>query len=85
MRRLKAVEGKFAAAIQKKYVLRDFDGRYYGECGFGLLKEQFDAWINKQGIDVEVVIMKYITVCENPNQTALNQTFASNFQDKGNI
>ena len=59
MRRLEAAEKKLGSTIQTKYVLRDFNGYYYGECGYYLSQEQFDAWVKQQGMGVEIVIIRY--------------------------
>lgn len=59
MRRLEVAEKKLGSTVQTKYVVLDFSGRYYGECGYELLQEQFDAWVKQQGMDVEIVIIKY--------------------------
>lgn len=59
MRRLEVAEKKLGSTVQAKYVVLDFDGRYFGECGFDLSQEQFDAWVKQQGMGVEIVIIKY--------------------------
>lgn len=59
MRRLEVAEKKLGLTIQAKYVVLDFDGRFFGECGFGVTQEQFDAWVKQKGMDVEVLIIKY--------------------------
>ena len=59
MRRLEVLEKKLGSTVQSKYVVLDFDGRFFGECGFGLSLEQFDAWVKQKGMDFEVLIIKY--------------------------
>lgn len=60
MRRLDVAEKKLGSTVQTKYVVRDFDGDYYGECGYDISQEQFDAWVKQQGMDFEVVILNYV-------------------------
>jgi hypothetical protein len=59
MKRLEVAEKKLGSTVQTKYVVLDFDGRFFGECGFDLSQEQFDAWVKQKGMDVEVTIIKY--------------------------
>ena len=59
MRRLEVAEKKLGSTVQTKCVVLDFEGRFFGECGFGLSQEQFDAWVKQKGMDVEVMIIKY--------------------------
>lgn len=59
MRRLEVAEKKLGSTVQTKCVVLDFEGRFFGECGFDLSQEQFDAWVKQQGMDVEVMIIKY--------------------------
>ena len=72
MRRLEVAEKKLESTAERNYVVMDFDGHYCGECGFGLSQEQFDAWVKQQGMDVEVMIIKYAIDGEgNPLGTAV--------------
>jgi hypothetical protein len=59
MRRLEVAEKKLGSTAERKYVVTDFDGHYYGACGYNLSQEQFDAWAKQQGMGVEIVIIKY--------------------------
>jgi hypothetical protein len=59
IRRLEVAEKKLKSTEQTKYVVLDFDGRFFGECGFDLSQEQFDAWVKQKGMEVEVLIIKY--------------------------
>ena len=59
MRRLAEAEKKLESMVHPKFVIMDFDGHYFGECGYDLTQKQFDAWLNVQGSVAEVVIMKY--------------------------
>ncbi len=45
-----------------RVVVKDYDGVYRGECGEGLVQEQFDAWVRQQDKDTQVIIVE---VCEN--------------------
>ena len=61
MRRIEVAEKKLGLTAQAKFVVLDFDGRFFGECGFGLSQEQFDAWVKLQNAtDVEVTVIKYV-------------------------
>jgi hypothetical protein len=42
-----------------RVVVKDFDGLYRGECGEGLLQEQFDVWVNQQDKDMQVIIVEF--------------------------
>ena len=59
IRRLEVAEKKLESTLQTKIVVLDFEGRFFGECGFDLSQEQFEAWVNQKGLDVEVLIIKY--------------------------
>lgn len=59
MRRLETTEDKLGPTSQIKYVLKDFNEHYFGECGCDISQEQFCVWVKQQEIDVEVVVMKY--------------------------
>jgi hypothetical protein len=59
MRRLEAAEKKLAPTIRVKYVVRDFDEYFFGDCGFELSQEEFDAWLKQQEPEVKVTIIKY--------------------------
>jgi len=41
-----------------RVVTKDYDGLYRGECGDGLSQEQFDAWVNGQDKDTQVIIVE---------------------------
>jgi hypothetical protein len=45
-----------------RVVTKDYDGLYRGECGDGLSEEQFDAWVEEQDKNTQVIIVE---VCEN--------------------
>ena len=64
IRRLEVAEKKLGLTVQTKFVVLDFDGRFFGECGFGLSPEQFDAWVKQRAIDVEVTVIKYVIDAE---------------------
>ncbi len=66
VRRLEAAEKKLESIVHPKFVVMDFDGRYFGGCGFDLSQEQFDVWLKDQGATEEVVIMKYTNNEGNP-------------------
>lgn len=62
MKRLEIVEKELASITQTKYVIRDFDGDFFGDCGFDLSQQEFDAWIAlvlRQEPAAEVIILKY--------------------------
>jgi hypothetical protein len=59
MRRLAEAEKKLEATEHAKYVVMDFDGHYFGECGYNLSQEQFNAWLSIQRTASAIVIMKY--------------------------
>ena len=59
IRRLEIAEKKLASTQQTKYVILDFDGRFFGECGFDLSQEQFDDWVKQKGMAVEILVIKY--------------------------
>ena len=58
-KRLKSAEKKLGNA-QKKFVMKDFDGLYYGDCGKARSQEQFDSWAKAQGEPVLITVFKYI-------------------------
>ena len=60
MRRLEVAERKLGSTVQTKCVVMDFNGHYFGECGFDLSQEQFDAWVKQQEKDVEIMVIKYV-------------------------
>ena len=64
MKRLEVAEKKLKLTAQTQFVLLDFDGFYFGECGFGLSPEQFDAWVKQSAMDVEVTVIKYVIETE---------------------
>ena len=64
LRRLEVAEKKLKSTAQTKFVVLDFDGCFFGECGFGLSPEQFDAWVKQRAMDVEVTVIKYVTDAE---------------------
>lgn len=59
IKRLEAAEKKLATTTETRFVVRDFNGSYYGDCGFDLSEEQFDAWVKAQEVGVEITIMRY--------------------------
>ncbi len=59
MRRLAEAEKKLEPTEHPKYVVMDFDGHYFGECGYDLSQVQFDAWLKLQDLSTQVVVMKY--------------------------
>jgi len=59
-KRLKTAEKKLGGAVQKKFVMKDFDGLYWGDCGRACSQEQFNAWSREQGEDVLITVFKYI-------------------------
>ncbi len=87
MRRLAEAEKKLESTMHLKFVIMDFDGHYFGECGYDLLQEQFDAWLSVQGSDAEVVIMKYTNKGENilakTEQTDLANEKTQNLEPDG--
>jgi hypothetical protein len=60
MKRLKAAEKKLAPA-GKKFVIMDFDGSYFGDCGSSISQEQLAGWLEKQEPTAEISIIKYLT------------------------
>ncbi len=44
MKRLETAEKKLVSNMEK-FVVRDFGGVYFGDCGVGLSQKQFDAWV----------------------------------------
>jgi hypothetical protein len=59
LKRLEAAEKKLDSTKQVKYAIMDFGDRYFGDCGFKLSQEQFDAWVKEQGTDTEITILRY--------------------------
>jgi len=59
LKRLEDAEKKLDSTRQVKYVVMNFDGRYFGDCGFELSQEQFDAWVKEQDRDTNITILKY--------------------------
>ncbi len=59
-KRLSTAEKKLGGATQKKFVMKDFDGLYYGDCGRALSQEQFDSWAKEQGEAVLITVFKYV-------------------------
>ena len=59
LKRLEDAEKKLDSTRQLKYVVMDFGGRYFGDCGFELSQEQFDAWVKEQDRDTNITILKY--------------------------
>lgn len=62
IKRLETVEKKFVSIRKTKYVIRDFDGDFFGDCGFDLSQQQFDdwtAWVLRQEPDAEITVLKY--------------------------
>jgi len=59
MKRLEVAEKILGSTRQAKCVVKDFDGCYFGECGFDLSQEQFESWVKLQERDVEITVLKY--------------------------
>ena len=74
LRRLEVAEKKLKSTAQTKFVVLDFDGCFFGECGFGLSPEQFDAWVKQRAMDVDVTVIKYVIDAEGNqlNKAVLN-------------
>lgn len=62
LRRLASAENRLGATKQKKYILKDFDGKYYGDCGHGLTQEQFAGWVKQQDANSDFAIFAYPTI-----------------------
>ena len=89
LRRLEVAEKKLGSTVQTAYVVLDFDGRFFGECGFGLSGEQFGAWVKQKGTDVEVMVIKYAVDSEGNqlskavlNRIDAKKEFAQELEDK---
>ncbi len=61
IKRIKKIEQR---TFQPRWrvVTKDYDCLYRGECGEGLTQQQFDAWVEEQDKDTQVIIVE---VCEN--------------------
>ncbi len=58
MKRLETAEKKLVSNMEK-FVVRDFGGVYFGDCGVGLSQKQFDAWVERQEPTVKVTVIEY--------------------------
>ena len=58
LNRLASAEKKLSTAKHQKIVLKDFDGRYYGECGHAVSQEQFNAWSKQQEPYLDLIVVK---------------------------
>ena len=76
MRRLEVAERKLGSTVQTKCVVMDFNGHYFGECGFDLSQEQFDAWVKQQEKDVEIMVIKYVIEGGNLSGKAVSKLFS---------
>jgi hypothetical protein len=52
---------KKLAPAEKKFVIMDFDGSYFGDCGSSISQEQLAGWLEKQEPTAEITIIKYLT------------------------
>jgi hypothetical protein len=64
-KRLKTAEKKLGGNLQKKFVMKDFDGLFYGDCGRARSQEQFDSWAKEQGEAVLITVFSYVEEEEN--------------------
>ncbi len=57
-KRIRKIEAQ-TEQLRQRIVLKDFDGRYYGECGKGLSQEQFDAWAKQLDANIQLLIVEF--------------------------